>query len=135
MKKITRKPKAETHILSVRVPLPLFEELQAFREALQAFDDTMIFNVNELMVTALKRDLRVAWDELESLKGIERSAPPIKQTTLDPRATEPLPTGSSATIIGEVLNPPATQAFPQPATPPVQLGPRVAEGAHQRKPG
>ncbi len=134
MKKITRKPKAETRVLSVRVPLPLFEELQAFREALQAFDDTMIFNVNELMVTALKRDLRVAWDELESLKGIERPVSPIRQTTFDPGATEPLPAASSATVTREVLNPPATQVPPQPATPPVQPGPRVAEGAHQRKP-
>ena len=127
MKKITRKPKAETRVLSVRVPLPLFEELQAFREALQAFDDTMIFNVNELMVTALKRDLRVAWDELESLKGIERPASPIRQTTLGPGATEPSPTASSVTTTREVLNPPATQVPPQPATPPVQPGPRVAE--------
>ena len=134
MKKITRKPKAETHVLSVRVPLPLFEELQAFREALQAFDDTMIFNVNELMVTALKRDLRVAWDELESLKGIERSAPPIRQTTLDPEVTEPSSAASSATVTREALNPPATQTSPQPATPPVQPGLRVAEGAQQRKP-
>ena len=121
-------------VLSVRVPLPLFEELQAFREALQAFDDTMIFNVNELMVTALKRDLRVAWDELESLKGIERLSPPIKQTTLDSGATKSLPTASSATTTREVVNPPTTQVPPQPATTPVQPGPQVAEGAHQRKP-
>ena len=134
MKKITRKPKAETRVLSVRVPLPLFEELQAFREALQAFDDTMIFNVNELMVTALKRDLRVAWDELESLKSIEKPAPPIRQMTLDPGATEPPPAASSIKTAREALNPPATQVSPQPATLPVQPGPRVAEGAHQRKP-
>jgi len=134
MKKITRKPKAETRVLSVRVPLPLFEELQALREALQAFDDTMIFNVNELMVTALKRDLRVAWDELESLKGIKKPLPPIRQTTLDPGAAEPSPATLSTTVTREVLNPPATQAPPQPTTPPVQPVPRAAEGAHQRKP-
>lgn len=134
MKKITRKPKAEMRVLSVRVPLPLFDELQAFREALQAFDDTMIFNVNELMVTALKRDLRVAWDELESLKGIERPAPPIRQTTLDSGAMESPPAASSAATTGEVLNSPTTQASAQPATTPVQPGPQVAEGAHQRKP-
>jgi len=124
MKKITRKPKAETHILSVRVPLPLFEELQAFREALQVFDDTMIFNVNELMVTALKRDLRVAWDELESLKGIERPAPPIRQTTLDPGATEPPPVASSVTTSREVINPPAVQKPSQSAVSPAQPVPR-----------
>ena len=133
MKKITRKPKAEMRVLSVRVPLPLFEELQAFREALQAFDDTMIFNVNELMVTALKRDLRVAWDELESLKGIERSAPPIRQTTLDPGATKPSPAMLSTTT-REVVNPPATQQSPQTATPPVQSGPQFTDATHQRKP-
>ena len=134
MKKITRKPKAETRVLSVRVPLPLFEELQAFREALQAFDDTMSFNVNELMVTALKRDLRVAWDELESLKGIERPTPPIRQTTLDSGAMEPSPATPSATATREVLNLPATQAPPQSAATPVKPVPQVAEGAHQRKP-
>lgn len=133
MKKITRKPKAETRVLSVRVPLPLFEELQAFREALQAFDDTMIFNVNELMVTALKRDLRVAWDELESLKGIERPAPPIRQTTLDSEVTEPSPAASSETVTREVLNPPANQAPAQSATPPAQSRPQSGEVVHQRK--
>ncbi|MCP5135164.1 MAG: hypothetical protein H6976_16625 [Gammaproteobacteria bacterium] len=134
MKKITRKPKAEMRVLSVRVPLPLFEELQAFREALQAFDDTMIFNINELMVTALKRDLRVAWDELENLKGVKRPPPLIRQTTLDSGATVPSPAAPSATATREVLNLPATQVSSQPAATPVQPGPRVAEGVHQRKP-
>ena len=121
-------------VLSVRVPLPLFEELQAFREALQAFDDTMIFNVNELMVMALKRDLRVAWDELESLKGIKRPAPPIRQTTMDSVTTAPSTTAPSAIISREVINPPATQELPQPAPLPTPPGTRVAEGAHQKKP-
>jgi len=116
MKKITRKPKAEMRVLSVRVPLPLFEELQAFREALQAFDDTMIFNVNDLMVTALKRDLRVAWEELESLKKLKFQQPAVMQTTADLANTVPPSAMPSSASSKEV-----------------QLRPQLAETLHQQK--
>jgi len=94
MGKITRKQKVETRNLSIRVPLPLFEELQALRQEVQAFDDTMIFNINELIVTALKRDLRVAREELESLKEIKMKPSAVMQTTANSTTTTQLSTAT-----------------------------------------
>lgn len=134
MGKITRKQKAETRNLSVRVPLPLFEELQAFRQEVQAFDDTMIFNINELIVTALKRDLRVAKEELDSLKAIKMKPPAVMQTTADPVTTaQPAATPPSVPI-REAHTSPAAKAPSHSATPTTPPGSQFAEASHQRKP-
>ncbi|HRW67004.1 MAG TPA: hypothetical protein P5032_14900 [Candidatus Competibacter sp.] len=139
MGKITRKQKVETRNLSVRVPLPLFEELQAFRQEVQAFDDTMIFNINELIVTALKRDLRVAKEELDSLKAIKMKPPAVMQTTADPVTTaQPAATPPSPSVpTREADRPPAAQVPAHPTTPTTQTQPRprFAEAPHQGKPG
>jgi hypothetical protein len=134
MAKITRKKQSETRTLSVKIPQSLYEDLRAFRQELQEFDPAMILNVNDLIVTALKRDLRIAREELTSLKNKPLQPPAVMQTTVDSVITEPSPTAPLATPTREVLNPPATQAPPQPATMPVQSVPQVAEVAHQRKP-
>jgi hypothetical protein len=84
MSKITLKRIHSTRVISVKLPLSLYEELQAFRQELQAFDNTMILDVNDLVASALKRDLRVAREELESLKQVAMKPPPARQTTLTP---------------------------------------------------
>jgi len=133
MTKITRKKLSETRTLSVKIPQSLFEDLKAFRQELKEFDPAMILNVNDLIVTALKRDLRIAREELTSLKNTPLKPPAVMQTTVDSVTMGPLPAAPLATTTNESLNLPATQVSPQSATP-VQLGPRVAEVAHQRKP-
>lgn len=135
MGKITRKQKVETRNLSVRVPLPLFEDLQAFRQEVQNFDDTMVFNVNELIVAALKRDLRVAREELESLKEIKMLPPAVMQTTADSTTTTQPSTTTPVALTGEAGTPPATRAPAHPVTPTAPLRPQIAEASPQRKPG
>lgn len=87
MAKITRKHKVETRTIAVKVPVSLFEDLKAFRQELQEFDNTMILNVNELIVTALKRDLRTAREELKRLQETPLQPPAIMQTTINPVAS------------------------------------------------
>lgn len=87
MAKLTRKHKVETRTIAVKVPVSLFEDLKAFRQELQEFDNTMILNVNELIVTALKRDLRTAREELKRLQETPLQPPAIMQTTIDPVAS------------------------------------------------
>ncbi|HAN92905.1 MAG TPA: hypothetical protein DCQ33_12625 [Nitrospira sp.] len=84
MSKITRKKINPTRVISVKLPLSLYEDLQAFRQELQAFDNTMILDVNDLVASALKRDLRVAREELENLKQVAMKPPPTQQSTLTP---------------------------------------------------
>ncbi|MCB1780294.1 MAG: hypothetical protein KDJ34_09390 [Candidatus Competibacteraceae bacterium] len=101
MAKITRKHKVETRTISVKVPLSLFEDLRVFRQELQDFDNTMILNVNELIVTALKRDLRTAREELKRLQETPLQPPAVMQTTADstiesPSTTPPPPTTTSS---------------------------------------
>ena len=112
MTKITRKKLSETRTLSVKIPQSLFEDLKAFRQELKEFDPAMILNVNDLIVTALKRDLRIAREELTSLKNTPLQPPAVMQTTVDSVITEPPPAAPSTTATREVLNPPATQAPP-----------------------
>ncbi|HMQ97101.1 MAG TPA: hypothetical protein PKC42_03315 [Candidatus Nanoperiomorbaceae bacterium] len=87
MSKITRKKINPTRVISVKLPLSLYEDLQAFRQELQAFDNTMILDVNDLVASALKRDLRVAREELENLKQVTMKSPPTQQSTLTPAPT------------------------------------------------
>ena len=89
MSKITRKKVHPTRVISVKLPLSLYEDLQAFRQELQAFDNTMILDVNDLVASALKRDLRVAREELESLRQVAMKPPPTQQSTLTPAPVPP----------------------------------------------
>ena len=89
MSKITRKKVHPTRVISVKLPLSLYEDLQAFRQELQAFDNTMILDVNDLVAFALKRDLRVAREELESLKQVAMKPPPTQPSTLTPAPVPP----------------------------------------------
>ena len=84
MRKITRKKINPTRVISVKLPLSLYDDIQAFRQELQAFDSTMILDINDLVTSALKRDLRVAREELENLKKVAMKPPPARQTTLTP---------------------------------------------------
>ena len=84
MRKITRKKINPTRVIYVKLPLSLYEDIQAFRQELQAFDSTMILDVNDLVTSALKRDLRVAREELENLKKVAMKPAPARQTTLTP---------------------------------------------------
>ena len=84
MSKITRKKINPTRMISIKIPLSLYDDLQAFRQELQAFDNTMILDVNDLVASALKRDLRVAREELENLKQVAMKPPPTQQSTLTP---------------------------------------------------
>lgn len=93
MAKLTRKHKVETRTIAVKVPVSLFEDLKAFRQELQEFDNTMILNINELIVTTLKRDLRTAREELKRLQETPLQPPAVMQTTADSITTAP----SSAT--------------------------------------
>ncbi len=88
MSKITRKKSNPTRVMSVKLPLSLYDDLQAFRKELQAFDDTMILDVNDLVASALRRDLRVAREELENLKKVAMKPPPARQSTLTPAPVE-----------------------------------------------
>ena len=90
MSKITRKKINPTRVISIKLPLSLYEDLQAFRRELQAFDNTMILDVNDLVASALKRDLRVAREELESLKQVAMKPPPTQQSTLTPASASPV---------------------------------------------
>ncbi len=100
MAKLTRKHKVETRTIAVKVPVSLFEDLKAFRQELQEFDNTMILNVNELIVTALKRDLRTAREELRRLQETPLQPPAVMQTTADSTteslSTTPPPTTASS---------------------------------------
>ena len=95
MSKITRKKVNPTRVISVKLPLSLYEDLQAFRQELQAFDNTMILDVNDLVASALKRDLRVAREELESLRQVAMKPPPTQQSTLTPA---PVPSVADAPV-------------------------------------
>ncbi len=92
MSKITRKKVNPTRVISVKLPLSLYEDLQAFRQELQAFDNTMILDVNDLVASALKRDLRVAREELESLRQVAMKPLPTQQSTLTPAPVPPVET-------------------------------------------
>jgi GTPase involved in cell partitioning and DNA repair len=82
MSKITRKKNILTRTITVKLPQSLYEDLQAFRQELKEYDDTMILDVNDLVVTALKRDLRLAREELQKLKNNPMKPDPIQQSTL-----------------------------------------------------
>ena len=84
MRKIKSKKKPEMRTLSVRIPRDLYDSLDAFKEELQDFDKTMILDVNELVTLALRRDLRVAQEELEQLRQIPLKPPPVRQSTVTP---------------------------------------------------
>ena len=102
MSKITRKKVNPTRVISVKLPLSLYEDLQAFRQELQAFDNTMILDINDLVASALKRDLRVAREELENLKQVAMKPPPTQQSTLTTtpaaKPVAPLPTPADAPV-------------------------------------
>jgi len=112
MSKITRKKVNPTRVISVKLPLSLYEDLQAFRQELQAFDNTMILDVNDLVASALKRDLRVAREELESLRQVAMKPPPTQQSTLTPalaaKPVTPLPTPAD-TLVETQRNPDGVQ--------------------------
>lgn len=112
MSKITRKKVNPTRVISVKLPLSLYEDLQAFRQELQAFDNTMILDVNDLVASALKRDLRVAREELESLKQVAMKPPPTQQSTLTQapaaKPVAPLPTPAD-TLVETQHNPDGVQ--------------------------
>lgn len=82
MSKITRKKMIPTRMITVKLPQSLYEDLQDFRQALKAYDDTMILDVNDLVATALKRDLRLAREELQKLKNVPMKPDPVQQSTL-----------------------------------------------------
>jgi hypothetical protein len=82
MSKITRKKTIPTRAITVKLPQSLYEDLQDFRQALREYDETMILDVNDLVVTALKRDLRLAREELEKLKNTPIKPDPVQQSTL-----------------------------------------------------
>lgn len=84
MRKIKSKKKPEMRTLSVRIPRDLYDSLDAFKEELQDFDKTMILDVNELVTLALRRDLRVAQEELEQLRQIPLKPPPVRRSTVTP---------------------------------------------------
>ena len=84
MRKIKSKKKPEMRTLSVRIPRDLYDSLDSFKEELQDFDKTMILDVNELVTLALRRDLRVAQEELEQLRQIPLKPPPVRQSTVTP---------------------------------------------------
>ena len=84
MRKIKSKKKPEMRTLSVRIPRDLYDSLDAFKEELQDFDKTMVLDVNELVTLALRRDLRVAQEELEQLRQIPLKPPPVRQSTVTP---------------------------------------------------
>lgn len=123
MKKITSKKNANMRTLSVRIPSDLYESLEAFHQALKAFDDTMILDVNELVTIALRRDLRMAQEELEKLKTVTLKPPPVRQSTLTPpsastggrvaSAQEPIPTPASASPTRPTTAPPQPRQNPE----------------------
>lgn len=82
MSKIIRKKTIPTRAIAVKLPQSLYEDLQAFRQELKEYDDTMILDVNDLVVTALKRDLRLAREELQKLKNVPMKPDPVQQSTL-----------------------------------------------------
>ena len=84
MRKIKSKKKPEMRTLSVRIPRDLYDSLDAFKEELQDFDKTMILDVNELVTLALRRDLRVAQEELEQLRQIPLKLPSVRQSIVTP---------------------------------------------------
>lgn len=111
MKKLKPKKKREMHTLAVRVPLNLYESLNAFKKELQQFDETMIFDVSELVTVALRRDLRVAREELDQLKQVALKPPPVRQSTVTPAPTD----AGNSTAPAEkpaTVPPPASAALP-----------------------
>lgn len=107
MRKIKSKKKPEMRTLSVRIPRDLYDSLDAFKEELQDFDKTMILDVNELVTLALRRDLRVAQEELEQLRQIPLKPPPVRQSTVAP---VPAPTENpTATVERPMAIPLSTQ--------------------------
>lgn len=82
MKKLTSRKKPEWRTLSVRLPRDLYESLEAFHQELRAFDESMVLDVNALVIAALRRDLRVAREELAQLKQVALEPPPVRQSTV-----------------------------------------------------
>ena len=143
MKKLTSRKKPELRTLSVRVPRDLYESLEAFRRELQAFDDTMVLDVNELVAVALKRDLRVAREELEHLKRGALKSPPGRPSTVNPTAVAasgPVPELALTAAPGvapaptsnPISNPP--QAAPAPTSNPISNPSRTAPGRSESPP-
>lgn len=123
MKKLKSNKKTELRKLSVRVPLDLYEALHVFKEELRAFDETMLFDVDELLAIALRRDLQIAKQELQSLKQIPLKPPPVQQSTLTPAPavtpapiTTPAPAATPApTMIPNPVDSGVTPGRPRPS--------------------